>query len=208
MQMSGKVRVYGDDIIVPVDGYEDLKIAMDSLQLKINLNKSFVLGKFRESCGSDAYNGYDCTPVKPTTFSPDGPRSRLTIVEASNNFHKKGLWNAASKCLDLLPNTYRKRLRVTGPRDSGFLGVTSFLGSSELHLEKRWNRQFQCFDVRTVVIRSRVRKTPRDQHHQFLDFLSQGKPLLGSRQASNIYDVADPKDRIGWAVSLCPAGNS
>jgi hypothetical protein len=203
LALVGKVRVYGDDIILPVDGYEDLKVAMQSLQLKINLNKSFILGKFRESCGSDAYDGYDCTPVKPTTFSPDGPRSRLTLVEASNNLFKKGYWNASSRCLDLLPNTYRKRLRVTGPRDCGFLGVTSFLGSSELHLQKRWNRSFQCFDVRTVVIRSRVRKTPREQHHQFLDFLSQGKPLFGNRQASSVWDVADPKDRIGWEVSLC-----
>lgn len=205
LKMVGKVRVYGDDIILPVDGYEDLKVAMHSLQLKINLNKSFVLGKFRESCGSDAYDGYDCTPVKPTTFSPDGPRSRLTLVEASNNLFKKGYWNASSRCLDLLPSTYRKRLRITGPRDCGFLGVTSFLGSSERHLQKRWNKDLQCFDVRTVVIRSRVRQTPREQHHQFLDFLSQGKPLFGNRQASSVWDVADPKDRIGWEVSLCAA---
>jgi len=205
LRMVGKVRVYGDDIIIPVDGYEDLKLAMRSLQLKINLNKSFCLGKFRESCGSDAYDGYDCTPVKPTTFSPDGPRSRLTLVEASNNLFTKGYWNASSRCLDLLPSSYRSRLRVVGPRDRGFLGVTSFLGNSDVHLQKRWNRRFQCFDVRTVVIKSRVRKTPREQHHQFLDFLAQGKPLLGSRQASNIYDVADPKDRIGWEVSLAPA---
>ena len=203
--LRNKVRVYGDDIIVPVDGYEDLKVAMDSLQLLINARKSFVLGKFRESCGSDAYNGYDCTPVKPTTFSPDGPRSRLTIVEASNNLFLKGYWNASSRCLDLLPSTYTKRLRTTGPRDRGFLGLTSFLGSSELHLEKRWNRSLQCFDVRTVVIKAKVRKTARDQHHQFLDFLSQGKPLYGNRQASSVWDVADPKDRIGWEVSLCAA---
>lgn len=205
LRMVGKVRVYGDDIILPVDGYEDLKVAMQSLQLKINLSKSFSLGKFRESCGSDAYDGYDCTPVKPTTFSPDGPRSRLTLVEASNNLFNKGYWNAASKCLDLLPNTYKRNLRVTGPRDRGFLGVTSFLGSSEFHLHKRWNRSLQCFDVRTVVIKSRVRKTPREGHHQLLDFLSQGKPLLGSRHASSIYDAPDPKDRIGWEVSLCTA---
>lgn len=205
LRLVGKVRVYGDDIILPVDGYEDLKVAMRSLQLKINLHKSFSLGKFRESCGSEAYNGYDCTPVRPTTFSPDGPRSRLTLLEASNNLFNKGYWNASSRCLDLLPRAYQKALRVIGPRNRGFLGVTSFLGNSDVHLKKRWSERYQRYDVRCVVVKSRQRQTPREGYHQLLDFFSQGKPLLGSRQASVVWDISDPKDRIGWEGCLAAA---
>jgi hypothetical protein len=203
-RLRGKVRVYGDDIIIPVHGYEDLKLAMRYLQLRVNAHKSFVHGKFRESCGTDAYDGYDCTPVKPTTFRPDGPRSRLTVTEASNNLFKKGYWNASVKCLDLLPHAYRKALRVVGPRDLGNLGLASFLGNSDVHLRKRWNRRYQRYDVRCVVVSQRQRQVAQDGAHLILDFFSQAKPLFGSRQVSNIYELSNPKDRIGWEVSLPP----
>lgn len=49
--LVGKVRVFGDDIVIPVDGYDDLKLLLETLDLKVNDEKSFFTGKFRESCG-------------------------------------------------------------------------------------------------------------------------------------------------------------
>ncbi|DAD51551.1 TPA_asm: RNA-directed RNA polymerase, partial [ssRNA phage Esthiorhiza.2_34] len=197
----GQVRVYGDDIILPVHGYEQLKIAMQALQLQINARKSFALGKFRESCGTDAYDGYDCTPVKPLTLTADGPLSRLTVVEAANNLFKKGYWHASNNCLDLLPSSYLQKLRVCGPRDSGMFGLTSYVGNYDLHLKKRWNRDYQRWDVRTVKIKSSTVKTVRQAPHSVLDFFSQRKPILGNRIASEYVKVSDPKERIGWEAA-------
>jgi len=60
----GKVRVYGDDIIVPVEFVPSVVESLESFGMKVNSNKSFWTGKFRESCGGDFYDGANVTPVR------------------------------------------------------------------------------------------------------------------------------------------------
>jgi hypothetical protein len=55
--------VYGDDIIVPTDCYEELADLLLYLGFETNLEKSFSTGPFRESCGADWYEGQDVRPV-------------------------------------------------------------------------------------------------------------------------------------------------
>jgi len=56
------VRVYGDDIIVPVDAYDLLVDVLTFCGFSCNEKKSFKSGPFRESCGKDWFNGYDVRP--------------------------------------------------------------------------------------------------------------------------------------------------
>jgi len=58
-EMRGKVRVYGDDIIVPVEYVRSVVSLLEAFGLKVNSNKSFWTGKFRESCGKEFYDGRD-----------------------------------------------------------------------------------------------------------------------------------------------------
>jgi len=60
----GRVRVYGDDIIVPVDMVGRVITLLEAFGLKVNVDKSFWTGKFRESCGGDFYDGHDVTPIR------------------------------------------------------------------------------------------------------------------------------------------------
>jgi hypothetical protein len=55
--------VYGDDILIPVDEAPAMVNALEAFGLKVNSAKSFWTGRFRESCGMDAYDGADVTPV-------------------------------------------------------------------------------------------------------------------------------------------------
>lgn len=57
------VSVYGDDIIVSQGGAARVKAVFEEIGLKINEEKSFVNGPFRESCGSDWYLGVDVRPI-------------------------------------------------------------------------------------------------------------------------------------------------
>lgn len=61
-QIPHNVSVYGDDIIVQRECYEDLVRLLSFLGFKINTDKSFVHGPFRESCGTDWYLGRSVTP--------------------------------------------------------------------------------------------------------------------------------------------------
>jgi hypothetical protein len=56
-------RVYGDDIIVPYDIYDDVIARLVLFGFKINTTKSFSSGWFRESCGADFIHGTDVRPL-------------------------------------------------------------------------------------------------------------------------------------------------
>jgi len=59
-----KINVFGDDIIVPTRYFEAVCNALEAHNLRVNRLKSFVSGPFRESCGMDAFNGIQVTPLK------------------------------------------------------------------------------------------------------------------------------------------------
>jgi hypothetical protein len=53
------VRVYGDDIIVPVEFVQSVMNRLNLFGYKVNTNKSFWNGNFRESCGKEFFAGVD-----------------------------------------------------------------------------------------------------------------------------------------------------
>lgn len=171
-KLRNRVRVYGDDIIIPRHGYERLSRAMDLLQLKVNKDKSFINGHFRESCGVDGYLGHDVTPVCPKTLVADGPASCQAVVDTSNNFHMKGIWNAANSLRALLPPRVQRGLRIVGKLDVGWTGLTSFVGSDESHLTRRWNSSLHRYEVRVWTLHVRPQKRDRSDFSALLDFFA------------------------------------
>ncbi len=67
----GRVRVYGDDIIVPVELAQVVADELEAYGLKVNRAKSFWSGNFRESCGKEYYRGHDVTYVKVRSLLPE-----------------------------------------------------------------------------------------------------------------------------------------
>nr|QDH89759.1 MAG: RNA-dependent RNA polymerase [Leviviridae sp.] len=55
----GSVRVYGDDLIVPVDQVPSVVRTLEHFGARVGSDKSFWTGKFRESCGREYFNGHD-----------------------------------------------------------------------------------------------------------------------------------------------------
>lgn len=60
-----EVSVYGDDLIYDVRMHPFVLTIFDRLGLKVNADKTFAEGPFRESCGSDYYSGVDVRPFLP-----------------------------------------------------------------------------------------------------------------------------------------------
>jgi hypothetical protein len=58
----GLCGVYGDDIVVPQKYAHDLIQALEYLGFSVNTEKSFLAGRFFESCGTDFYLGHDVRP--------------------------------------------------------------------------------------------------------------------------------------------------
>jgi hypothetical protein len=64
-------RVYGDDIICPAFMAEDIMSDLVGMGFTVNSGKSYYQGDYRESCGMDAWRGFDVTPLKLKEFSFD-----------------------------------------------------------------------------------------------------------------------------------------
>jgi len=91
----GRVRVYGDDIIVPVDCVDHVNSALESFGFKVNQSKSFWTGRFRESCGKDYYDSYDVSVVRVRRFLPTGVADvaeTISAVSLRNQLYFAGLW--------------------------------------------------------------------------------------------------------------------
>jgi len=135
--VSAGVFVYGDDIIVPT---EHAGTVLDYLRLyncKVNTNKTFLTGKFRESCGVDAYDGNEITPIYVNTLQPKNRKHVSELISwtaTANLFYRKGMWETARFM-------FSKVERILGPLPyvsefSPALGITSFLGYRSA---ERWN---------------------------------------------------------------------
>jgi hypothetical protein len=85
------ILVYGDDVIVPASFAVDAMEQLESFGLKINHDKSYTSGLFRESCGTDAFKGVNVTPVRLRTVwsSSRSPESYTSWIAYANSFYDK-----------------------------------------------------------------------------------------------------------------------
>jgi len=144
-KVSRDVYVYGDDILVPTDHVATVLEILAKYNCKINSNKTFYTGKFRESCGVDAYDGHNVTPVyvnRPRPRSRQQVKEILSWTAAGNHFQKKGYLRTAS----LL---FRRVERILG-KLPGIFENSPVLGRVSIwYLDppKRWNKKYQRSEV-------------------------------------------------------------
>nr|QDH91331.1 MAG: RNA-dependent RNA polymerase [Leviviridae sp.] len=78
--LVGRVRIFGDDIIVPKDNVRSVISSLEYFGLRVNNRKSFWKGKFRESCGKEYYDGTDVSIVRVRRRMPSSRRDVQEIV--------------------------------------------------------------------------------------------------------------------------------
>jgi hypothetical protein len=107
--------VYGDDLIVRRKHFETLEIALCLAGFTINRDKSFYNGSFRESCGSDWFNGIAVRPV----FVKEYPQTIRDIFSNHNRFKRSlelryGMTESSTAALHLrwIPSQFQ---RCVGP---------------------------------------------------------------------------------------------
>jgi len=108
------VYVYGDDLIVKTEYAALLLRHFPRYSLKFNEKKCFIHGKFRESCGVDAYDGVDVTTVKwrkPWPSSSMSAEQAASFCALGSLFYQRSYPQAA----ELVWSTLEKRLGVKLP---------------------------------------------------------------------------------------------
>ncbi len=94
-RLRGIVSVYGDDIIIPVDSVGDVVHFLEAFGFKVNENKSFWTGRFRESCGREYYDGTDVSVVRLRADVPTSRRDAVLMrrfTDFRNRCFRAGLW--------------------------------------------------------------------------------------------------------------------
>ncbi len=88
-------RAYGDDLIVPVDIVHEVILDLQTFGFKVNEDKTFYNGSFRESCGKDYYDGVDVSVSRLRQVIPTSRRNAsevVAMVSFRNQLYYAGLW--------------------------------------------------------------------------------------------------------------------
>ncbi|DAD49986.1 RNA-directed RNA polymerase [ssRNA phage Gerhypos.2_28] len=183
--ISREVRVFGDDIIIPVDGWETLQGLLGHLGLKVNLQKTYDTGKFRESCGLDAYDGNDVTPTYSMTYpGVSRPESIASCVATHNNFVKRRWYRTAQFVKSRVDSLKRFRF-ANVPIGSGAFGWFDHMWEGNGHLESRWNAHLHRVEYRRDALSVRSRRCLPKSDSLLLQFFTVAREpvefLLGER---------------------------
>jgi hypothetical protein len=158
--LSGKVRIYGDDIIVPREYARVVQTVLEEFGLVVNRDKSFWNGKFRESCGGDYFAGVDATPVRPTAplpLSHDDASGVAAWVAFRNHAFLRGLERTSAALDRELERALNGHYPIVGP-NSPVLGRLSHSGS----VPERFDKRTHALQVRGYVVRPVKRRNPLD----------------------------------------------
>lgn len=120
-----RILVYGDDIVVPAGQAETVLYRLWQAGFKPNLNKTFVSGPYRESCGKHYFQGCDITPfyVRRPVRSLD----RLFLVH--NNVYRWSertgidVQEVLTRLRKLAPASWREPRLPDGFGDGAFIGA-------------------------------------------------------------------------------------
>jgi hypothetical protein len=163
----GRVRVYGDDLIVPVDTVESVILTLELFGARVGHSKSFWIGRFRESCGKEYYEGQDVSIVKVRRVFPaslsDG-QGVISMISLRNQFYEHGCWEVA-RYLDSRIRKVCKYYPVVLP-SSPVLGRTSFLGYQSDRMCDVLHRPL----VKGYVVRAVIPKNSLSDHGALLKF--------------------------------------
>lgn len=202
--MGRQVRVYGDDLIVPVSWMPVLERLLELLYLKINRSKTFSKGNFRESCGTDAYKGANVSPGQVLEVFDESSLGTLqSVVDCANNLFRKGFINASNALLSPIPEKIMRMIPWVGIGSETFGVQTSsgFKTSSRV----RWNHDHQYWEYQTFRFKAKKNSTRR--HEGFANLL-QYFTEDPSRSDVNRYvsgELADATTVVGRGWERLPA---
>lgn len=133
--VKGKWGVFGDDIVVPTLAYPLMCEVLHVCGLKVNLEKSYACGFFRESCGTDYFKGVDVRGVYLKDYSTD--------QDLASAFNRLALWSAIhdiplTGTLRVLVEVMERVPPVVPPDEAVTAGIRIPMPSCDPDMEGLW----------------------------------------------------------------------
>jgi len=127
------LRVFGDDIVCPIEDAQYICQILESCGLKVNIGKTCINTPIRESCGAFTYAGFDVSIVR---FKQLNCESALAWISLTENCK---MLNAS-----LLPRSSYAMLRLLKQYWHVPFGALGFPKSQDgFACQSRWNQKLQ-----------------------------------------------------------------
>ena len=167
------IYVYGDDVIVPTAFAANAIEQLESFGLKVNRDKSCTSGLFRESCGMDAFQGVNVTPVRLRTVwsSTPSPDTYTSWIAYANSYWDKGYYRTYDFIVERLHSVFGPI-----PSDDMFLTCPSLREVSEDQRPRRWrtNKRLQKREWYVLDVQSPVYIKKMDGWSMLLRYFAEG----------------------------------
>jgi hypothetical protein len=168
LQAIRSVWVYGDDLIVPVEWYDSLPDCFAKYALKFNELKCCTSTEhpFRESCGLDAFEGHDVTPIRIKKrliprFTPGIDQRQVfawlePAVSQSNLAYERGLVCFAEELRHIQETEGLWSYMIPTTRKR--VGILTYVRDYAVHSYNptRWNKTLQKKEVLGVATTATV----------------------------------------------------
>lgn len=178
-----RILVYGDDVIVPTAFAVNAIEQLESFGLKVNRDKSCTGGLFRESCGMDAFNGVQVTPVRIRTVwsSSRSPSAYVSWVSYADSLYKKHYIGAYEFIVGRLFSLYGTNI----PSEE-HVGKTApslpYIPEGHSPPRRRWNRHLQRYQYRVFVVDSKKIHRDMDGWKKLLRYFSEHSQPTSDQQ--------------------------
>jgi hypothetical protein len=193
-----RVSVFGDDIVCPSDCYPEVQRFLEFCGFSVNMEKSFVRGPFRESCGCDYYKGFECRPYYQKHLV-----SGHSLFTLHNFYARHQHWDMSEIVKKYIPH----ELRIYGPDGYGDGHLLPILGEWPKVIKKNFREKGfsgSCFDTYSL---RRVRLPSRyagDYVSPLYSIYRKGREELSPRLAASFVESRpvefSPSGRPIWTV--------
>lgn len=194
------VRVYGDDIIVPKDCADLTVSTLHALGLRVNVDKTFLTGKFRESCGVDAFGGHDVTassvmdvPIRTK------PGSIVSSIDVHNNLSTKGYYATCAFVRKIVEELGFTKILIS-THGSGSFGWSRTYDMDEPRYKLRSSPDRHCPQAR--VLRQKVKEVwiPAEGTAALLQYFTEATEVVTQSLSGLGYqwERARVTLRLGW----------
>lgn len=199
VRVAKGVRVYGDDIIVPVEYVQAVIRELEWFNLRVNTSKSFWTGRFRESCGLDAYGGIPVTPVYVRRTFPVSHRNTeelVSTISLGNQLYESGYWRSAAF---VRSSVDRLATVPVVSKNSSILGWNSYICMYEIH---GYDDKLHRYLVKGNVVSTKLRQDPLSGYGALMKyFLKRGSdPYFDAKHLERYGRPLVVYTKLRWAT--------
>jgi hypothetical protein len=209
------ISVYGDDIIVPNDKYDEVVTALKWFGFTPNLKKSYHTGSFRESCGKDYFNG---SLVRPF-YLKELPRDEAEIIRMVNglfrvserfnrcsDYHARFSDSVQQLSRDLIDPYLFGRLAIGWPTDDSYLVGRTYKRGVRIIFKTRVKPFEKWFQAKTVMLYRLFKKYQSYEGTEALGSISveSSRSITRPSEMNQSLEYYDP---LYWRINFGPNPN-